>query len=114
MVSRTQGQERLEFRDPSFKEVADYYACGVSWCTKGGFKDELGVWHPSGHHYKIDYWEVLNEPGDLMFTTGGCGSFGKASARGTSWSAPRPIHWIRSIPCVLRALLPEPAIARFC
>jgi Glycosyl hydrolases family 39 len=30
--------------------------------VNGGFKDELGKWHESGHHYKIDYWEVLNEP----------------------------------------------------
>jgi hypothetical protein len=50
------------FRDPSGKEVADYFARIVSWYTKGGFRDELGVWHHSGHHYKIDYWEVLNEP----------------------------------------------------
>jgi hypothetical protein len=24
--------------------------------------DELGKFHQSGHHYKIPYWEVLNEP----------------------------------------------------
>jgi hypothetical protein len=33
----------------------------VSWYTKGGFTDEYGKRHESGHHYKIDYWEVLNE-----------------------------------------------------
>ena len=51
-----------ELRDPSGKEAADYFARIVSWYVKGGFKDELGKWHESGHHYKIDYWEVLNEP----------------------------------------------------
>src|SRR5690606_32053083 len=33
-----------------------------SWYTKGGFTDELGKFHKSGHYYKIPYWEVLNEP----------------------------------------------------
>jgi hypothetical protein len=50
-----------ELRDPSMKEVADYYARLVSWYTQGGFTDEAGKRHDSGHHYKIDYWEVLNE-----------------------------------------------------
>lgn len=51
-----------ELRDTSMKEVADYYARLFSWYTKGGFTDELGVFHKSNHYYKIDYWEVLNEP----------------------------------------------------
>jgi hypothetical protein len=50
-----------EFRDPTLKEVADYYARLVSWYTLGGFTDEYGKRHDSGHHYKIDFWEVLNE-----------------------------------------------------
>ena len=54
----TQG---TELRDPSMKEVADYYARLVSWYTQGGFTDEFGKRHESGHHYKIDYWEVLYE-----------------------------------------------------
>ena len=32
-----------------------------SWYTRGGFTDELGKRHESGHHFNIDYWEVLNE-----------------------------------------------------
>lgn len=51
-----------ELRDPSVKEVADYFARVLSWYTKGGFTDELGKYHKSGHYYKIPYWEVLNEP----------------------------------------------------
>lgn len=43
------------------KEVADYYARLLAWYTKGGFTDELGKRHDSGHHYSIPYWEVLNE-----------------------------------------------------
>jgi len=54
----TQG---AELRDPSAKELADYYARLVSWYVNGGFTDELGKRHESGHHFKIDYWEVLNE-----------------------------------------------------
>jgi len=54
----TQG---TEFRDPSFKEVADYFARLFAWYTQGGFTDEFGVRHESGYHYWIPYWEVLNE-----------------------------------------------------
>lgn len=54
----TQG---TEMRDPSMKEAADYYARLLSWYTKGGFTDELGKRHESNHHYKIAFWEVLNE-----------------------------------------------------
>jgi hypothetical protein len=49
-------------RDPTYREAADYFARVVSWYVKGGFTDELGKWHASGHHYKIDFWEILNEP----------------------------------------------------
>lgn len=48
-------------RDPSRKELADYYARLVSWYTQGGFTDELGVRHMSGYHFSIPYWEVFNE-----------------------------------------------------
>ena len=54
-------EQGTEFRDPSLKEVGDYYARLVSWYTQGGFTDEFGKRHDSGHHYKIDNWEVLNE-----------------------------------------------------
>ncbi len=51
-----------ELRDPTLKELGDYFARLVSWYTRGGFEDEYGQYHASGHHYRIDYWEVLNEP----------------------------------------------------
>jgi hypothetical protein len=51
-----------ELRDPTAKEVADYYARVASWYARGGFADEQGNFHPSTFHYKIDFWEVLNEP----------------------------------------------------
>ena len=54
----TQGKE---LRDPSMKELAGYYARLISWYTKGGFTDELGKRHDSGYHFKVDYWEFLNE-----------------------------------------------------
>lgn len=50
-----------EFRDTTLGEVADYYVRLFSWYTKGGFTDELGQFHKSGHFYNIPYWEVLNE-----------------------------------------------------
>jgi hypothetical protein len=55
----TQGKQ---LRDPSGKELGDYYARLVSWYTKRGFTDELGRFHSSGYHYKFPIWEVLNEP----------------------------------------------------
>ena len=54
----TQG---TELRDPSMHKLGDYYARLVSWYTQGGFTDELNVFHKSTYHYKIPYWEVLNE-----------------------------------------------------
>lgn len=48
-------------RDPTMRELGNYYARLVGWYTRGGFTDELGRKHRSGHHYKIDYWEVFNE-----------------------------------------------------
>jgi hypothetical protein len=50
-----------ELRDPSLREVRDYFTRVISWYTKGGFTDELGVRHESGYHFKFDAWEVLNE-----------------------------------------------------
>ncbi|MGH9397944.1 MAG: GH39 family glycosyl hydrolase, partial [Terriglobia bacterium] len=54
-------EQGTELRDPSMKEVADYYGRLVSWYTRGGFKDEYGQEHTSNHHYKIAWWEILNE-----------------------------------------------------
>ena len=50
-----------ELRDPSLKELGDYFARLVSWYVNGGFTDEYGKRHESGHHFNIPYWEVLNE-----------------------------------------------------
>src|ERR1700716_265612 len=54
----TQGTEP---RDPSMKEIGDYYGRLFSWYTQGGFTDEFGKRYESGYHYSIPYWEVLNE-----------------------------------------------------
>jgi hypothetical protein len=53
---------RTALRDLSLRELTGYYSRLVSWYTQGGFTDELGLRHESGHHYKIDYWGILNEP----------------------------------------------------
>lgn len=54
-------QQGSQLRDPSMKELGDYYGRLVAWYTKGGFVDEFGKQHKSDHHFKIDYWEILNE-----------------------------------------------------
>ena len=51
-----------EISDTTMKELTDYFARLFSWYTKGGFTDELGTFHKSGHFYNFPYWEVLNEP----------------------------------------------------
>lgn len=58
----TDGTQGYLLKDPSGKQFADYQVRLYEWYTKGGFTDELGHYHHSGHHYKIDYWGVLNEP----------------------------------------------------
>jgi len=55
-------EQGTALRDSSLREISDYYERLARWYTKGGFRDELGVWHSSGHHYKPAYWEVFNEP----------------------------------------------------
>jgi hypothetical protein len=62
--------QRTEPRDPTMKEIADYYARLLAWYTQGGFTDELGKRHESGHHYDVAFWEVLNEP-DLEYPPDG-------------------------------------------
>lgn len=54
-------EQGTELRDPSMREVADYYARLISWYTQGGFTDEFGKRHESGYHFPISHWEVLNE-----------------------------------------------------
>lgn len=46
---------------PDVNALGDYYARLAAWYTQGGFTDELGKFHSSGHHYDIRYWEVFNE-----------------------------------------------------
>ena len=55
----TQG---TELREGGLKELGQYYARLVSWYTNGGFTDEQGRRHDSGHHFDIPWWEVFNEP----------------------------------------------------
>ena len=55
-------EQGTQLRDPTNTEVADYYRRLADWYVNGGFTDENGVWHQSGHHYQFPVWEVLNEP----------------------------------------------------
>ena len=59
---RGYGTQGTELRDPTGKELGDYYARLLQWYTKGGFTDEFGKRHTSNHQYRFDYWEVFNEP----------------------------------------------------
>lgn len=59
----------VDLVDPSGKQLGDYFARLVSWYSKGGFTDELGARHESGHSYDIPIWEVLNEADSEHETT---------------------------------------------
>lgn len=48
------------FRDPTLREVGDYYGRMLAYYTEGGFTDEAGTFVP-GHKLNISHWEVLNE-----------------------------------------------------
>lgn len=41
--------------------AGEYYGRLLAWYTDGGFTDEYGVRHVSGHFYNISTWEFLNE-----------------------------------------------------
>lgn len=51
-----------ELRDTTLQEISGYFSRLISWYTTGGFTDELGKYHSSGHRISLPYWEVLNEP----------------------------------------------------
>jgi hypothetical protein len=60
--SYTKGTTGALLKDPTGLQFAEYQARLFEWYTQGGFTDEIGKYHNSGYHYKIDYWGVLNEP----------------------------------------------------
>jgi hypothetical protein len=51
-----------QLRDPTFHEFALYVARLVGWYNKGGFTDDNGVFHASGHVNWVHTWEIWNEP----------------------------------------------------
>ena len=55
------GQPRKEFAEPTGVREGHYFSRVLDWYQKGGFTDEFGVYHHSGHNYTWGYLEVLNE-----------------------------------------------------
>lgn len=51
-----------QLEDSEFPIYARYLADLVGWYNKGGFTDENGVYHASGHYNWIHVWEIWNEP----------------------------------------------------
>jgi hypothetical protein len=41
--------------------LGDYYGRLLAWYTRGGFHDEYGEFHASGHYLNITIWEIYNE-----------------------------------------------------
>jgi hypothetical protein len=65
-IDWTYGRD-AKFQESTVKQFADYQARLAGWYIKGGFTDEIGKRYESGHHYRFDYWEPLNEE-DQRFT----------------------------------------------
>jgi len=57
----TGGTKGELLKDPTGKQFADYQARIFQWYTQGGFTDEIGQYHQSDYHFKIDYWGIMNE-----------------------------------------------------
>jgi hypothetical protein len=55
----TQGKD---LRPGGLQDLGEYYARLVSWYANGGFTDKQGKRHVSNFHFRIPYWEILNEP----------------------------------------------------
>ena len=47
--------------DPTWTQLGEYFGRVIAWFRSGGFTDECGVRHTSGHRYAIPFFEVLNE-----------------------------------------------------
>ena len=43
------------------KALGDYYGRLLAWYNRGGFADEYGNRHESGHALNITLWEIFNE-----------------------------------------------------
>lgn len=48
---------RSSNRSASLTAAGEYYGRLLAWYTDGGFTDEYGVRHESGHAYNISTWE---------------------------------------------------------
>lgn len=79
----TPGQERQQLpapvrsfplgpRDPSGLQAGRYFSRILGWYTKGGFTDELGVLHRSGHHYRWKHCEPQLVRCKIMMLTPPC------------------------------------------
>ena len=73
------GVNATGFDDPTGTVAGEYFSRIISWYTKGGFVDELGVKHISNYSYAWKYWEVLNEV-DAGESGTQCGSLNNSAA----------------------------------
>jgi hypothetical protein len=48
-------------RDPTAGEIGEYFGRVLAWYTEGGFTDEAGRFHSSGHYFNLTVFEYLNE-----------------------------------------------------
>jgi hypothetical protein len=55
------GKYMSVFADPSGRREGRWFSNILDWYCRGGFTDERGEYHHSGHNYTFGYLEILNE-----------------------------------------------------
>ena len=53
--------DRTGFADPTGRREGRWFSMILDWYCRGGFTDERGTFHHSGHNYTFGYLELLNE-----------------------------------------------------
>ena len=60
-ILQLQGPRADLLADSSGKKLGEYFSRVLDWYQHGGFTDEFGQYHHSGHNITFGYLEILNE-----------------------------------------------------
>ena len=70
-ILQLQGPRADLLADFSGRKLGEYYSRVLDWYQNGGFTDEFGTYHHSGHNVTFGYLEILNEI-DILFDNNLC------------------------------------------
>jgi len=60
-ILQLQGPQAYLLADPTGVRLGEHFSRVLDWYSRGGFTDEFGRYHHSGHNISFGYLEVLNE-----------------------------------------------------